>query len=642
MSRPLLISILAILTLSRSAGAFAEPRTGGPTCDFRSLSLGPTYDQEPGIGFRFRFYQDLREHVPPQGFEILRADAPDYCTPDPVLSDFAVISSTDSSPVVVRHAEKDRLFFYTARIRGCPASVAETWVADDTFSAVPSPPELVSADAVAPGAVRLTYRITDARTAGLGFVRFRDGDPSSSPARSPLQLSHCPVGQVIQFTDYGENGSPKTGGQIPAGRYTYKLWAVNGGSPQGFYNGVYSNGLSVVVPTPAPKPTSAPGRPLSLDEMAPGNAYPSRLPTALNGSTNMLLSINFGSAMVSYRRDIISGLIQRTSSADDLLCIFESARRGGATNTSSPVRLPFVTNELVSMAIDSDPGMMTRESLEALANSVGVAFAVWRRACQQCAIGNASMLLINDSLFVDSQLHQALSRYDLTTIIPERSSPSLKPPWARAEPPIKAGSKPPLDYLPLVNALDLRGRGWRGATQAHYELVAPDDEGRRNLCAVSPQGLPPLLQDVRAAFACEGNPRTTKRNLKIKVLDRNTSCGLSPNIVGCCEANYLLELNAKDYAYTNTTGQVVMGHGNDLVSLTSVLVHEMGHWIGVGHIAEPGNIMADSALYARCINNTVVDAVSAALSGESAAPTQSPFLYRPADVNLHEPGELVH
>jgi hypothetical protein len=159
----------------------------------------------------------------------------------------------------------------------------------------------------------------------------------------------------------------------------------------------------------------------------------------------------------------------------------------------------------------------------------------------------------------------------------------------------------------------------------------PSDNSVAKLCAAAYADLPAILKGVRAAFECRADaqlPHASRAHLKIKLVDGYTSCGPDDNIVGCESNEFLLELNANRYKFVeHGTERSLFGHGTVPVDLQIVLMHELGHWVGIQqHLATPRNIMSAYLSDARCIDEAVVEAL-ANVTQLPAVPSHGHALY---------------
>ena len=157
-----------------------------------------------------------------------------------------------------------------------------------------------------------------------------------------------------------------------------------------------------------------------------------------------------------------------------------------------------------------------------------------------------------------------------------------------------------------------------------------------NLCAAAYAKLPAILKGARAAFDCLADaqlPHPSRSYLKIKLVDGYTSCGPDDNIVGCEANEFLLEVNAARYKFIeHGTQRPLFGHGNIAVDLQVVLMHELGHWVGIQrHLATPRNIMSAYLSDAHCIDEAVVQALATATEVAAAQTHGRALFYRRPD-----------
>ena len=86
----------------------------------------------------------------------------------------------------------------------------------------------------------------------------------------------------------------------------------------------------------------------------------------------------------------------------------------------------------------------------------------------------------------------------------------------------------------------------------------------------------------------------------------------------------LLELNGKDYSFSIEDDEIVIGTGADRVNLFPVVLHEVGHWLGLGHVVTPESIMSEFLQESRCINDGDLAELTVALTGANRYSPLSP------------------
>ncbi|MGV7216408.1 matrixin family metalloprotease [Bradyrhizobium sp. UFLA05-112] len=140
------------------------------------------------------------------------------------------------------------------------------------------------------------------------------------------------------------------------------------------------------------------------------------------------------------------------------------------------------------------------------------------------------------------------------------------------------------------------------------------EEKRRLVCAMNLGSEPTELYRIKAALRCFNSTATDSRIItNITLLmptDRPTACGRGANIIACEEDATLVELNGRDYRFCMGTDAVTcVGSGARTLDLMQIMLHEVGHWIGLGHSDSAGSIMASTLQISRCITNADVESL---------------------------------
>ncbi len=115
-------------------------------------------------------------------------------------------------------------------------------------------------------------------------------------------------------------------------------------------------------------------------------------------------------------------------------------------------------------------------------------------------------------------------------------------------------------------------------------------------------------------------PRTSRARIELQFRESGaTYCGTDPEIIACRADNVVTELNTKDYRFRASPGTMI-GSGAIELDLLPVLVHEMGHWIGLRHLDQGASIMASNAERARCIDEATIAALQKVLEVAPSGP----------------------
>jgi len=320
----------------------------------------------------------------------------------------------------------------------------------------------------------------------------------------------------------------------------------------------------------------------------------------------------------------------------------------------------FGSERLLDVVISDPSGMQDGASEADVATEITNALVIWRRMCAECATANAAVLRINGRVFLDPNLKSILDtinysidyeiqRLPVAYAMPCSPSKPIKLAVSCPTCPISADNshhesleknEPAKNASPgwpidLAESLLSTRLGLRVPLFPYIEVNSSDPNVAK-LCAAPYAKVPLVLKGARAAFECTADaqlPRTSRAYLKIKLDNGYTTCGPDDNIVGCESNEFLLELNAARYKFVkHGTAQSLFGHGNILVDLQIVLMHELGHWVGIQkHFRTPRNIMSAYLSDAHCIDEAVVKALATATQSPINQTSSQALYYRRPD-----------
>jgi hypothetical protein len=131
----------------------------------------------------------------------------------------------------------------------------------------------------------------------------------------------------------------------------------------------------------------------------------------------------------------------------------------------------------------------------------------------------------------------------------------------------------------------------------------------------------PEVLRIRQALGCGDSGAPLQEVILTLALrpDGRTACGTSANDIACEADRELLEFNSRDYAFClSGTTEECIGNGPRHVNLLHVLLHEAGHWLGLGHIDEPNAIMASSLSLSRCLSDDDAQSLLDSLTAPTA------------------------
>jgi hypothetical protein len=118
---------------------------------------------------------------------------------------------------------------------------------------------------------------------------------------------------------------------------------------------------------------------------------------------------------------------------------------------------------------------------------------------------------------------------------------------------------------------------------------------------------------------CRPSPPGSDREMIINFDWRpdGLTCDSDEDVVACWNGTDLIQLNLKNYSfYVGDTGGTLVGTAVDGADLIRVFTHEVGHWLGLDHMAGGGNIMSPTLAEARCIDDGNMRMIDSVARGE--------------------------
>ena len=256
------------------------------------------------------------------------------------------------------------------------------------------------------------------------------------------------------------------------------------------------------------------------------------------------------------------------------------------------------------------------QQMAAVSRAVLDAAALWVAACRECRTDHLAVIAAGGDLYVRTALGRWLTPKNIDAVVSD---------------PLKAEEELVSElennvYLKAGEASD-----HRTATKRLEPYVAARvlQERISSFCSRAPnESNAPTAASVHRAL-CDQDSLDKRARAKIAVQFRpsgSTHCGTDAEIIACRADNVLTEFNDRDFRF-RIDGRTI-GLGSIEMDLLPVLVHEMGHWIGLGHLNRGKSIMASSAERARCIDEATI----AELLKNDSSGTSQPQAFR-----LHEP-----
>lgn len=270
---------------------------------------------------------------------------------------------------------------------------------------------------------------------------------------------------------------------------------------------------------------------------------------------------------------------------------------------------PFAGATVLKLGFLDPEKMLTPQAKETVLKHVLFGMALWRPICYLCTPDQLVLARVDGKTFI---LQSALNAIDAHYAQTDTPGP----------PPQFVGGHPFGKYDMLEIALNARNqsRGTPG-NSGYIELLQPT-LGLKGLCADNFEELPQTLQRIRSAIGCkidEGRIEISKLSASTQLIFRTTpldGCITNTNTIACESSALKIEFNAKDYTFVSHFSQTeVVGKGLRKVDLLHVLAHEIGHWIGVGHLEQRGSLMSESMSGSRCLDSAATNALNILAAG---------------------------
>lgn len=276
-----------------------------------------------------------------------------------------------------------------------------------------------------------------------------------------------------------------------------------------------------------------------------------------------------------------------------LIC--QTGRQGrGSLPNSANVR--FGTASVLSVKVDAVPGMVSSSAHDAIRDTILQAVAVWRRGCTLCMPENMLFVRIDSELFTlqeDGHFTAAalLEKEPVRRTIP-RMGDKVRPDLTLSS--TRVGTRTPI---------------------LRYVRISPSDPLLIGLCSLPAASASAEALKAQSELGCPGVAGPKSSEMRLMVLDHATQCGTDENIIACEPDGHDVEFNAKHYVFRDEEGHLLFGQGSQAVDLLPVLIHEVGHWIGLSHSTLGESIMHGAMDKARCVDDSSIEQLRKLASG---------------------------
>lgn len=218
------------------------------------------------------------------------------------------------------------------------------------------------------------------------------------------------------------------------------------------------------------------------------------------------------------------------------------------------------------------------------------AASLWVYSCVTCKPDNLSVVAVNGKVFVSDALYRLVG--------PPRGVAAL--------PPLQPAEAEEM----LTSFLGSSRVGTRAPFLPYRRTENPRKDFERVCSAKASEQHTPTLKRLQDALCADAVEPGTSANIRVNFKSGETACGNDADIVGCRADHELTQYNVRDYRFVAQPSGISIGGGAIEVDLLQVVLHEMGHWIGVDHQTRGESIMAPSMEQARCIDFETVMALA--------------------------------
>jgi hypothetical protein len=229
------------------------------------------------------------------------------------------------------------------------------------------------------------------------------------------------------------------------------------------------------------------------------------------------------------------------------------------------------------------------------------AVTLWVQACAECAPPHLAVISLDEKVFVRAGIAKWYEE-NFSKGVPKSTPAALK----RLDSDL-VQSLQPIIWLTTIPGTAPRAKAFTQYVQA--------DSTFDHLCSMQMSGnARTTLRSIYQALCTPTRlPSDRKAAVRIRFRDRDTGCGSSPNIIACRADSELTEYNVRDFQFTSDASRGALeplGTGPVQLDFLYVLLHEMGHWIGLPHIETGDSIMNSSVARSRCIDSKTISALA--------------------------------
>lgn len=258
---------------------------------------------------------------------------------------------------------------------------------------------------------------------------------------------------------------------------------------------------------------------------------------------------------------------------------------------------PFGGRTRLNIAVPASGSTPLSEAERSVAEAAVLqAASIWRYSCLACRADNLSVISVNGKIYVSDILFRLAG-----------------PPVTVFEPAPISAAKMEQQFVSFLGS----SRVGIGPSFPYRKSDKPTDDFRRLCSLEATESDSPTVKRVQDALCTSTSSHSAAANIRVTFKAGETACGNDADIVGCRADNELTQYNIRDYRFVAQPSGVSIGRGSTEVDLLQVVLHEMGHWVGLGHLPDGESIMAPSLEQARCIDFETVKALAEQTFGRS-------------------------